>query len=525
MTRIAFDTIERSDRVRIDYGNIQSLAEDIFVNGLIHPLCISQDRQLVAGGRRSAALDYIRNNWQTLTNEGFTPHPDITDFIQTGQLVFGVTYTTKQIQDIGHLSELELIENVQRHNFSWQEEVIAIARIHNIRVRQKALEKSSWTQTQTGRLLGCSKANVSYCLSLSRHLEDKDSPIWKCSGVVEALQYLAKLAHDKASVMLAQQVKAKASTIPTIATPSSPNVELDQFIQKFDPTVFQPGAHIASPTDEFSPPSESTSAVPSPEETRSIIESNKDQIAEAMSVATKIVQNMDCLEFFKLIGKESVDHIVADPPYGIEMSNLDQSGQGQANIDRVADTHDVGENEKAFPKWLQGCYDILKPKGFCIWFCDQAQWQTLYDHAIRIGFKVQRWPFVWVKTTSCMNQQAAYNFTKATEIAMIMRKGDARLVSAQSTNYWVGGNTPEDRSAGVNHPFIKPKELWQHLLKAVALPGATVCDPFSGVGSSTRAMLLAGYMPVVCEIDPAHYAQQVNNVAKIYCELNGIKFS
>lgn len=522
-TPIAFDTIERSDRVRVDYGNIQSLAEDIFVNGLIHPICINQDRQLIAGGRRSAALDYILKNWAVMETEGMLPHTDMINFVQSGQLIFGVTYTSKQTTDIGHLSELELIENVQRHNFSWQEEVQAIAKIHQIRVRQNALENSSWTQTQTGRLLGCSKANVSYCLALSRELVSPDSPIWKCSGIVDALQYLSKLEHDKASVMLAAQVKAKASTIPTNVTASeSSSAELTSFIQRFDPTVFQSGSDIQSPSDEFGPVTPVN--LEAQEKSASIIESNQSLVNDAMEVATKIVHHMDCLDFFKLLGPESVDHVVTDPPYGIEMTNLAQSGQGQADIDRIADTHDVTKNEEAFPLWLQGCYDILKPKGFCIWFCDQAQWQTLYDHAIRIGFKVQRWPFIWVKTSSCMNQRAEYNFTKATEIAMVMRKGDGRLVSAQATNYWCGGLSPEDKAAGVNHPFIKPRELWQHLLKAVALPGSTIAEPFSGVGSGTRSMLLAGYMPVTCEVDPAHYAQQVNNVAKVYCEMNGVDF-
>lgn len=516
---IPYTEIKRDDRVRQDYGNIQSLAEDLFINGFIHPICISQDKVLVAGGRRSRALDYILTNHTQLLAEGFVPHKDIQHFLDHGTLLYGIHYTHKHVEDLGKLSELELIENVQRHNFSWQEEVLAIARIHKIRVQQNILDRSTWTQQQTGRLLGISKANVSYCLSIAKHLDNPDSPIWKCSGMVEAIQYLSKVAHDQASQMLAEQVKAKANTIP-VGVATTPSADLESFIQKFDPTVFQPD-HITSPSDEFGAPS-----TPSQQTTGSTIEPDqKAAIEDAMGVATKIVHHMDCMEFFSLLGSESVDHVITDPPYGIDMGMLAQAGgQGQKDVDRVAATHDVKDNMENFPKWLQGCYDILKPKGFCIWFCDQAQWQYLYDLAVKVGFKVQRWPFVWVKTGSCMNQRAEYNFTKATEIAMVMRKGDARLVSAQATNYWVGANTPEDRAAGVNHPFIKPKELWQHLLKAVALPGSTIAEPFSGVGSGTRAMLLSGYMPVTCEVDPAHYAQQVNNVAKVYCELQGIQF-
>lgn len=517
---IPFATIQRDDRVRQDHGNIQSLAEDIFVNGLIHPICITPDNVLIAGGRRSKALEYILANHQTMRadTEIGEIHPDMDEFVLSGLLHFGRTYTHKTPTDIGNLAELELIENVQRHNFSWQEEVIAVARIHQIRVNQKAVDRSAWTQLQTGRLLGKSRASVSYCLDLAKHLRDESSPIWKCSGVVEAMQYLAKLQHDAASVMLAEQVKAKASTIPTNVVPSEASAaELAQFVQKFDPTVFNSAANITAPVDEYGPPS-------TPAESASIVSDNQKLIGEAMEVATRIVHHMDCLDFFKLLGKESVDHVITDPPYAIDMNMLAQSTQGQANIDRIEDTHDVVQNMEDFPKWLQGCWDILRPKGFCVWFCDQMQWQYLYDHATRIGFKVQRWPFVWVKTSSCINQRAEYNFTKATEIAMVMRKGDGRLTSAQGTNYWLGGNTPEDKAAGVNHPFIKPEALWNTLLKALALPGCTIAEPFSGVGSGTRAMLRSGYMPVTCEKDAAHYAQQVNNVAKVYCEMNGVEF-
>lgn len=517
---IPFTTIKRSDRVRTDYGNIQPLAEDVFVNGLIHPICISTDLQLIAGGRRSRALDHILANYADLTDQ-LIPHPDIANFSQSGMLIFGVTYTTKIITDIGQLAELELIENVQRHNFTWQEEIQAVSRVHQIRVAQNAVNRSTWTQKQTGRLLGCSRGNVSYCLEIGEHLKSPDSPIWKCSGVVEALQYLAKLKHDQVSIVLANRVKELASKLPT--SPSHhPAEDLQSFIQTFDPTLFQSTSNISSPSDEFTPPQ--PSSILSFEKSKAIVESNQAKVNEALQVALQVVHNSDCMDFFKLLGPESVDHVVTDPPYGIDMSNLFQSNQGQNNIDRVSDTHDVGQNEASFLGWLEGCYSILKPKGFCVWFCDQAQWQTLYNHAVSLGFKVQRWPFVWCKTSTCMNQRAEFNFTKSTEIAMIMRKEGGRLVSAQANNYFLGANTAEDKAAGVNHPFIKPLALWQTLLKAIALPGATICDPFSGVGSSTRAMLLSGYLPVTCEIDPAHHAQQVSNVAKVYCELNGVTF-
>ena len=500
---------------------MESFAQNIYVTGLIHPLCITPDNILIAGGRRTRALEYILEHHAAFTQDELTVHPDIEAFIRTGELIFGVTYTNKVVEDEGDRAELELIENVMRHNFSWQEEVDAIARVHKIRVRQHSMDRSTWTQQQTGRLFGISRANVGYCLTLAAHLADRNSPIWKCSGVVEAMSYHAKLEHDKANIELAKQIKEKATTLPTNVVPSAASeAALASFVQQFNPDVFTSSENISSPSDEFGPPSET----PAPQ-TTAIIDANKEIVEDSLRVATSIVHHMDCMEFFALLGKESVDAVITDPPYGIEMSNLAQTSGGQQDIDRIADTHDVKENLEKFPHWLQGCFDVIKPKGFCVWFCDYSHFKYLCDLGEKIGFRVQSWPFVWLKTSSCSNQRAEFNFTKDSECAIIFRKPGGKLVKSGPRSSWTGGLSAEDKAAGANHPFIKPFELLEKIIDAVVLPGGKVAEPFSGVGSITRTLMLKGYTPISCEIDEKHYSQQVNNIANTYCQMNQVNFN
>jgi DNA modification methylase len=230
------------------------------------------------------------------------------------------------------------------------------------------------------------------------------------------------------------------------------------------------------------------------------------------------------MDFFQLLGPESVDAVITDPPYGIEMSNLAQTSGGQMDIDRIEETHDVKDNLENFPKWLKGCYDIIKPKGFCVWFCDAMHFRYLHDLGVELGFKVQRWPFVWVKTSSCSNQRAEYNFTKDTEIAIIFRKPGGKLTRSGPRSSWTGGLSAEDKAAGATHPFIKPFELWEALITSCVTPGGKIAEPFSGVGSGTRAIMKLGYLPISCEKDEKHYAQQVNNIANTYCQMNQVNF-
>lgn len=532
MSTIPFHSIDRTDRQRENYepSHIQQLAESLYTYGFIHPICINPDtNRLIAGGCRSTALQFILDHTDDFKEMEL--HPTMVSFLSDGLLHEGIHFTTKTTDSEQEHQTLELIENVQRKQLSWQEETLAIAKIHRLKVAEAASKHDRWTQKRTASLLGLSTASMSYAFTLARELQDRSSPLWNASGMVDALQMLAKRQHDEANKLLVERIKQRATTVPTIQ-PSGTIPNSPAFIQSFDPSKFVAGgiAEVDMGAEFETPGSSSVLPTtlrqtngPNPvAKTLSIIE--QDQVQSAYDVVSKLIHHMSFEDFCEQMPEGFCDHILCDPPYAIEMDNIAQTGTGQKDIDRVADTHDVAENMRDFPVWLRGCYKILKPKGFCVWFCDQAQWQYLYDLAIKTGFKVQRWPFTWVKTSACSNQRAEYNFTKATEIAMVMRKGDARLIKQQPNNYWLGALTPEDKAAGVNHPFIKPMLLWQHLLAAIALPGSTIVDGFSGVGSSTRAMMLAGYTPIGVEKEEVHYAQQVQNLTKVYCELNGIQF-
>jgi adenine-specific DNA methylase len=196
---------------------------------------------------------------------------------------------------------------------------------------------------------------------------------------------------------------------------------------------------------------------------------------------------------------------------------------GMKNIEDVAAEHDVESNKSLMTQFFPAAYTCLRDKGFLITWCDQMLWQFMYDLAITAGFRVQRWPLTWVKTSSCMNQMANVNFTKNTEIAIVCRKGTANLTKPQTSSVWTGGNDLETKMLG--HPFVKPAPLWTWLYEAVAHKGSTVLDPFAGVGSSTIPAIRFGLTPLTCEINEDHYNRQVINVQNQFLALNpNVKF-
>jgi len=511
--QVKFKDIDRSDRARIEYPDIDQLAHSLYVQGFIHPITINQNAVLIAGGRRSAAIDHLLENSDEYPYA--EAHPDMRGLLKHGVLHNGIHFNLKPTTSEDHLRELELIENVQRHNFTWQEEVIAIAKIHKLKRKEAILDENySWGTAETGRLLKISKASVSYATTVASHLEDPDSPLWSADGLTSALQLIASQKFDEGTKMLVEKAQSRAKTLPNIATHKPDTPPADDFFSTFSPDTDE-GGHMNAMA-EPSLDGDSFACAQMEKESHSTVEHD-----QSIALASSMVKHMNCVDFFEQLPAGSVDCIITDPPYGIDMANLSQTNTGQHDIDRIAETHGVEENMSDFESWLRGCYKIMKETGYCIWWCDITQFEYIKALAKEVGFKVQSWQLTWVKTSNCLNQRAEYNFTKNTEIAIVMRKGDARLLKAQGSSVWQGALTAEDKDKFAKHPFIKPDQLWGWLLDAVALPGSVVCDPFSGVGSSTLAAFRRGYQVLNCEIDEVHYSQQINNLAGLINEMKG----
>src|SRR5574339_359044 len=145
-TSLPRNEIKIGDRFRKDYGEVDKLVKSIQTYGLIHPPCVDREGNLIAGGRRMAAIDIL--GWQTVP------------------VTFFEALTERQRRI------LEMEENVQRKSMTWQEECLAIYEIHQLQVAEGIENKDYWTQQRTGEMLGISTSNVNYTLAVARALRD-----------------------------------------------------------------------------------------------------------------------------------------------------------------------------------------------------------------------------------------------------------------------------------------------------------------------------------------------------------------
>lgn len=453
------------ERLRKDYGDLSDL-DTIATVGLIQPLVLDRDssgqHRLTAGGRR---LSWLRQNNYTEVYHGITSEPGKPGFVYSKELPADVR------------REIELYENIGRKQMSWQERVLGIAEIHQLKKTRAALDSEYWGQAETGAELGMDYSYVSYALKVAERLKaekDQDGPFWNCSGLTEALRLLVEEREDHAKRQLAELT---AKSIPVVLNDSNAQEQ---------PAVVE------------------------------LLEKG-----ETVNVPlSRMLFHGKMEDLCPQLGTSFADHIITDWPYGIDLDYLDQ-GQGM-NVDRLRAEHDHKQNVADFPVWLQNMYSILKPKGFCVVWYDNVHWNLIRHLAEEVGFRVQRWPLVWIKTSPCLNQMAAKNWTKATEFAVVLSKENATLIKPQPVNYFAC-----PRADTTSNKFAKPKELWQWILSAFALQGDVIVDPFMGEASSLLSAVDFGCRVIGMECNEDHYNSGVMNVRNLYQTLtnNNATFS
>lgn len=488
-----FDSIVVGERMRKDLGDIPGFGEQIRdVGGLIHPLCINEKKELVAGGRRFAAFEYLRKKYPAEDKWRFVP---VTLFECEGSEV--------------KLRKLELEENLRRKAMNWKEEVLATRELYKINEREKHVNGEKWTLAMAEQALGINYVSIHNYLKIADVLDDPKHPAHKAEGPTEALRVIVQVKQE--------QVERE---IALLTLPKESEKTVDNILAEFSPldTPPVPGQDLIA-----EPPKYKHETCVACEGTGKNSKGEECLICKG-GLVTAFEADQVSIPFSKMFIKgraeqlitklpdECVDHIHTDPPYGIDMDNLDQEGGGMVDIDKVRDTHKVKENLDLLDIMIPQFYRVLKTGGFCVIWCDEENRQFLIDRCEKAGFRVQRWSLVWCKTGPAKNQAAFSNFTKKTEIALLCAK-KATLQQVMTENYFMCG--PVDKIL-FDHPFAKPVPLLEWVFKGIAKPGQSFLDAFGGSGSIVYAGAKNGLKPLVFECEDHWYNKLVTTMRGAY---------
>lgn len=383
----------------------------------------------------------------------------------------------------GTLRMLELTENVQREDMHWTEKMTNLAEAHELLSREKHKKSETWSQEETGRFFGLSKTPVWYATKLAEVIKSGDKEIIACDGPGHALRLLLTRQEDAARAELVKRQALRAGSL-------LPRIETAALSSPLEPL---PPAQMGEDKGQESPP----------QNARNEGEREASPPSSNLIDVSNFYRLGNCIELMKEV-EGKVNAIITDPPYGIEMSNL-------TNTSRVELTHEVKSNLLLLRDFIAQAFKTLTENGVLVMWYDVVHHQFLVDQAEKAGFKPVRWPLVWCKTTPCFNQAPQYNPTKATEFALVFKKGNYTMPKPMGSNFLV---EPNERNA--THPFFKPIKVWEFLLLNFTKEGDVVLDPFAGEGSCPLSCLLNQRAPIAFEVDEKHYNNALTNLPLLY---------
>lgn len=350
LDKIAISSVDEGTRFREDYGDLTDLKFSIQTQGLINPIAVMRTEGkekpyvLVAGGRRLKACQELE--METIPVRIFEKFDELT------------------------LRLLELAENLQRKDMTWQEQNRLQREIHSLQQQAHGVATphtgGGWRLEDTAQMLGVSKATISESITLGEKMERYASVLGdpaKYKTENEARKAVKTVEEAMIRAELARRAEKRAST--------------NNFVQ---------------------------------------LMANNYQLG-------------DCLEGMDKSPNEVFDFAEVDPPYGINLGDIkrenDCEGYTEVNQDEyLVFTKDV----------LRRVYAKLKPNTFCIYWFGMEPWlEYIYQAAMEVGFRGSRIPLIWTKPNG-QSLNPSQNLAHAYETAFVFKKGSPVLAKPGHLN-------------------------------------------------------------------------------------------
>jgi ParB family chromosome partitioning protein len=404
LKHVKLDEVVVGLRFRKDYGNLDELVESIQAKGIIQPLSIDSNMNLLAGGRRYAAAQ----------KAGLQNIPVI----------------IRNFVDEVDSREIELIENIHRQGFTWQEEAALVQEIDRL-YKSKDPE---WSGRKTAALLDRGVGSISRNIQLARAIEVIPE-LGEYKTADEALKVLKKMEETA----IVEEMRKRQT------------------------------AHTQSSEDSVS-------------------------MTRGLKSCLKVADNNYNIGdvFTGLAGMRAngkVDLIECDPPYGIALNE-----QKASKDSATSNVHSYEEvKEDVYPEFLKKLTkELYRVAGrdcwLVFWFGPTWQQQVL-DNLREAGWIVDEIPAIWVKRQGQTMQPEKY-FARVYEPFFLCRKGNPVMVERGRANVFDYAGVA---GAKKYHPTERPVALIEEILKTLVVGISTVFIPFLGSGATLRACYNLGF--------------------------------
>ena len=204
----------------------------------------------------------------------------------------------------------------------------------------------------------------------------------------------------------------------------------------------------------------------------------------------------DCIEGMKTIQDNSVDLIIADPPYNLSNNNLSFE---EKKWNKVNESWDKLEDYDEFTnKWLSESYRILKDTGSIWVFGTRHNIPSVNIEMSKIGFNVIN-EVIWYKRNAFPNLTCR-RLTESHETIIWASKSKNYIFNYKDVKSEEFSDKKKDKQlrdvwditiykseGNFGHPTQKPLTVLSRILKVSGLKDGLCLTPFAGVGSECFA--------------------------------------
>lgn len=211
----------------------------------------------------------------------------------------------------------------------------------------------------------------------------------------------------------------------------------------------------------------------------------------------------------KSIPDESVDLVVADPPYLM-------SYKSQHRKDKTHDfcsTIKNDNNEDVIIKSLQEIYRVLKPNSAMYMFCNSNKIDVFKQAIEEAGFKIKN-IIVWIKNNWTMGDLKA-QFGKQYEFIILANKGRKFFNGKRIADVWYFDKIANQK---LIHQNQKPISLLKQCIEKHSNENDVVLDCFMGSGSTGVACKELNRRFIGIELEEKYFDIAKNRIKETECE-------
>jgi len=411
---VPLSKIKVSPRTREYFGDMEGLVESIRDKGIIQPVTISDKYELLAGERRLRAAK----------EAGLTEIPCI------------IRPKTAALDAL----EIELIENVFRENFSWDERALHIKKLNDY----CAGKQIDWSGRKLAKLLN--RSGPGGHISIARDL--------KLAQTLEVFPELKEADSQDEALKMVKRLEEGAAV---------------QELRRRQETSRDRGLVVTL------------------------------KRAKANYVIGDCFKEMA-----ELRTNGMVHFIELDPPYAIELdekkggaSQRARAGWEAGNMKTMARSYnEIAPDKYAefMRKMATETYRVANQHAWMICWFGPTHFTLVKDALVKAKWSVNDVPAIWMKSgigAMPSGQTAApeFNLANCYEPFFICRKGSPVLVRRGRANVFQFSPTPPSEKY---HPTERPLPLMLELLAIFTMPSQTCLVPCLGSGVTLRACYLHG---------------------------------